>query len=205
MPYRSEIQIQCHCGNITLEFRSNQLPEELPLRRCLCSFCVAHGGIYTSDPNGEVEISFAKADEIHHYRNPHSVSEQNMNFTVCRICGTVPLATSEIEGKDYAVVAVNGRCSPQLLPGVVVDMDYDDETLAIRNERRKRSWISRSAAENPAWLRRDMSTRPVQPESLDKSTDLPTFSVCTGHTLPYVSPIPGFSATLLGSCRPVHA
>ena len=42
-----------------------------------------------------------------------------------------------------------------------------------------------------------MSTCPEQSESLDKSADLPTFSVCTGHTLPRVSPIPGFSATLL--------
>jgi len=38
----------CHCGNIAFELGWEPDPDEIPARACDCSFCVKHGGVWTS-------------------------------------------------------------------------------------------------------------------------------------------------------------
>ena len=135
------IQIQCHCGNIRLRFHTEQSPAELPQRRCLCGFCASHGAVYTSDRNGRVEIEVKDAKLVSRYRNPDSISAHTMFFLVCSVCGVPPIAVSEIDGKEYAVINIRRGCTPRIELDQVADMDFDSEALEPRLERRKATWI----------------------------------------------------------------
>lgn len=143
MTMQTELKVPCHCGNIQLTFRTNKRPEELPLRRCLCGFCSSHGSIYTSDSEGELVVEVERPDDTTQYRNPHSISAHTMFFLICRTCGGAPVAISEIDGREYAVVNVKGGSTPSLASNAVVDMDFDEEELEGRLARRKASWIGR--------------------------------------------------------------
>src|SRR5256886_17457977 len=41
---------KCHCGNIAFELEWEGDPPEIPTRACGCTFCVKHGGVWTSNP-----------------------------------------------------------------------------------------------------------------------------------------------------------
>ena len=45
---------KCHCGNIALELEWEGDPPEIPARACGCSFCVKHGGVWTSNPGSSL-------------------------------------------------------------------------------------------------------------------------------------------------------
>ena len=73
--------------------------------------------------------------------NPYAFGTKTARFHVCRQCGTVPLVTSRIEGRDYAVVNVNtfeGVKASLLRRGPV---SFDGEGEGDRLARRARSWI----------------------------------------------------------------
>lgn len=137
------IQTQCHCGNIQLALHTAKDPVELPLRRCLCSFCRSRGSIYTSDRDGELAIIVERIEDVSEYRNPHSISAHTMFFLVCRTCGAAPAAISELDGKDHAVLNVSGGTEPSLADNPVADLAQEGEDLAGRLDRRRRTWISR--------------------------------------------------------------
>ena len=46
----------CHCRNIsfTLQFPKSETP--IKVRACSCSFCVKHGGVYTSHPQAKLSM-----------------------------------------------------------------------------------------------------------------------------------------------------
>src|SRR6478672_1216540 len=50
------IQAKCHCGNIafTLDWEGDR--PEIPARACGCTFCVKHGGVWTSNPKGKLAV-----------------------------------------------------------------------------------------------------------------------------------------------------
>ena len=41
---------KCHCGNIAFSLEWPGESPEIPARACDCSFCVKHGGVWTSNP-----------------------------------------------------------------------------------------------------------------------------------------------------------
>ncbi len=47
---------KCHCGNISFSLAWEPDPAEIPARACSCSFCVKHGGVWTSNPRGALEV-----------------------------------------------------------------------------------------------------------------------------------------------------
>ena len=51
----------CHCGRLRVAFTTARAPTELPLRACQCTFCRRHGGLTTSDPEGEVVLTVSRA------------------------------------------------------------------------------------------------------------------------------------------------
>ena len=51
------IQGKCHCGNISFSLTWEPDPDEIPARACTCSFCVKHGGLWTSNPRGALEVA----------------------------------------------------------------------------------------------------------------------------------------------------
>jgi hypothetical protein len=127
---------RCHCGNIA--FALDWVGEEIPARACGCSFCVKHGGVWTSHPAAKLVVAVADEERVSKYR----FGSGTATFHVCSRCGAVPLVTSEIENCLYAVVNVNvlEGVDPTRFRRAVAD--FEGEDLATRLARRKRNWIA---------------------------------------------------------------
>jgi len=128
----------CHCGNISFELLWEPEPAEIPARACTCSFCVKHGGVWTSCPAGTLIVSVADPANVSRY----AFGTKTARFHVCTKCGVVPVVTSDIDGKNYAVVSVNALegVDRSLLKHAPTTFDLEDERSRLA--RRKRNWIS---------------------------------------------------------------
>jgi hypothetical protein len=128
----------CHCGNIKFKLHWRPEPSEIPARGCGCTFCVKHGGVWTSCPAGTLEVEVRDAGRHTRY----AFGTKTAAFHVCSGCGAVPVVTSEIGGKTYAVVSVNAvdDVDPALLRRAPVSFDGEDESARLA--RRARGWIA---------------------------------------------------------------
>lgn len=132
------IRGRCHCGNISFGLDWEPDPVEIPARSCDCTFCVKHGGTWTSYPAGKLEVAIEDAALVSRYE----FGTKTATFHVCARCGIVPVVTSELDGRTYAVVSVKAfeNVDPAMLrPGPV---SFDGEGVESRLARRKRNWIS---------------------------------------------------------------
>jgi hypothetical protein len=129
---------KCHCGNISFSLTWEPSPAEIPARACTCSFCTKHGGVWTSNPSGTLKVVVGDPSLVSRY----AFGTRTADFHVCVRCGIVPIATSRIDDRLYAVVSVNAfegvdpallRRSPSHLEG---------EETESRLARRKRTWIA---------------------------------------------------------------
>lgn len=129
----------CHCGNIAFRLDWEPEPAEIPARACTCTFCTRHGGVWTSCPTGSLEVRVRHPSCVSRY----SFGTRTAEFHVCAICGVVPVVTSRIGGKLYAVVNVNAfeNVDPARLKRAPATFDAEDE--ATRLARRARYWIPR--------------------------------------------------------------
>jgi hypothetical protein len=129
----------CHCGNTTFALDWLPEPSEIPARRCTCSFCVKHGGVWTSCPLGTLRVTVQDPTRVTRYE----FGTRTAQFHVCQTCGVVPWVSCEIDGHLYAVVCVN------TFHGVDVSLlkhspvNFEGESGATeRLSRRRRSWIA---------------------------------------------------------------
>ena len=127
----------CHCGNVRFTFHWPGEGQVIPTRKCGCSFCTKHGGVWTSHSDGRLEVSVADPSAVEPYR----FGTATVDFHVCRACGVVPYVTSAIEGGLYAVVNVN--CFENVDPADLEQSpaDFDGEAPGDRLTRRQRNWI----------------------------------------------------------------
>ena len=109
---------------------------DLPKRECGCSFCRRHGRISTSDPDGEIHVSFADAEQVTRYRFGHRTAD----FFVCRNCGSVPVVTSEVAGTTVGLVDVRMIENFAWSRDDVTAHDYEGEQSEDRLARRKNNW-----------------------------------------------------------------
>jgi hypothetical protein len=128
---------KCHCGNISFTLDWTPDPVEIPARACDCSFCVKHGGVWTSAPRGALKVVVKDSSLVSRY----AFGTRTAEFHVCTRCGIVPVVTSRIDGHLYAVVSVNAfeGVNPSLLKHAPAS--FDGEGTDSRLERRKRNWI----------------------------------------------------------------
>lgn len=128
----------CHCRNIRFVLDWQPQPDHIPARACTCSFCMKHGGVWTSCPGGSLDVAVQDPALVTHYRFATGTAD----FHVCSRCGVVPLVTGELDGRLYAVVNVNAfeDLDPGLLQRAPVSFEGEDE--AGRLERRRRNWIA---------------------------------------------------------------
>ncbi len=126
-----------HCGNISFDLEWEPDPVEIPARACGCTFCVKHGGVWTSTPGGKLKVVVENGSLVSRYQFGTKTAE----FLVCARCGAVPVATSSIDGQLFAVVSVNALegVSPSLLQRG--SSNFDGEETGSRLARRKRNWI----------------------------------------------------------------
>ena len=132
---------RCHCGNIAFTLSWEPDPMEIPARACDCSFCARHGGVWTSTPTGTLEVRVKEPSHVTRY----SFGTKTAQFHICSRCGIVPVVTSRIEGRLYAVVNVNAfeGVAPSLLR--TAPSSFDGESEETRLARRQRNWIANVA------------------------------------------------------------
>lgn len=128
----------CHCKNVSFTLDWHSEPTEIPARACTCSFCVKHGGVWTACPSGSLKIRVKEPSRVTRY----AFGTKTAHFHICTHCGVVPVVTSEVDGRLYAVVSVNALegVDPSLLRHGSATFDDEDETTRLA--RRKRNWIA---------------------------------------------------------------
>jgi len=136
---------KCHCGNISFTLSWDPEPQEIPARACTCSFCRKHGGVWTSCPTGALDIAVTQSALVSVY----AFGTKTADFHICAVCGIVPLVTSRIDGRIYAVVSVNAM--EDVAPALIrrAPATFDGEDAASRLARRKRHWIRRVRFADP--------------------------------------------------------
>jgi hypothetical protein len=129
---------KCHCGNIAFELDWPDDTPEIPARACDCSFCVKHGGVWTSNPRSRLAVDIR--DDA--YVSKYEFGTRTATFHVCTICGAVPLVTSDVAGHRYAVVNVNALedVDPSRLCRTA--SHFGGEEIESRLARRSRNWIA---------------------------------------------------------------
>ena len=139
------IRGQCHCGNVAFELEWDGAPPEIPARACGCSFCVKHGGVWTSSPRATLAVTVRKPEAVSKY----AFGTRTATFHVCACCGVVPLVTSEIDNHVYAVVNVNAleNVDPAWLRRAAAS--FEGEDVESRLARRKRNWIPKVRFADP--------------------------------------------------------
>ena len=128
----------CHCGNLCFTLEWRPAPTEIPARACGCSFCQKHGGVWTSCPQGVLEVRVRDPQQVQRY----AFGTRTADFHVCRSCGVVPVVTSEIAGHLYAVVSVNAMEGLDAALVRRAPASFEAESEAARLARRARNWIA---------------------------------------------------------------
>jgi hypothetical protein len=131
------IKGSCHCGHIAVELHWPGQPGELPARACSCSFCRKHGGVWTAHPGARLRVRIARPAQVSRY----AFGTATADFHVCTDCGVVPVATSEIAGRLYAVVNVHSFDDVPAAMLAPAPSNFDGEDAEARLARRQRNWI----------------------------------------------------------------
>lgn len=128
---------RCHCGNITFQLDWPADPPTIPARACTCAFCTRHGAAWTSHPQGVLTLREREPQQVSRY----AFATRTAAFHLCARCGVVPVATSGIDGRLYAVVNVNTfeNVDPARLQ--LAPVELGDEPEHVRLARRRRAWI----------------------------------------------------------------
>jgi len=128
----------CHCGNVSYALDWVGDASTINARRCGCTFCVKHGGVWTSNPAGSLAVRLAEAALVSRYSFETGTAE----FLVCARCGVPPVVTSLIDGRRYAVVNVNTFEGVDAARLVISPASFEGEQVGDRLARRATGWIS---------------------------------------------------------------
>jgi hypothetical protein len=127
----------CHCGNLSFTLAWDPDPVEIPARACDCTFCTRHGGVWTSKPDCTLAVTVREPSQISRY----AFGTRTAHFHICSRCGVVPVVTSRIGERLYAVVNVNTFENVDALLLRRAPAHFDGEDEAARLARRTRNWI----------------------------------------------------------------
>jgi hypothetical protein len=98
---------------------------------------VKHGGVWTSCPSGSLRVTVRRPERVSRYAFGTGTAE----FHVCTDCGIVPVVTSLIAGRLYAVVSVNAFDNVPTSQLQRSPASFDGESEGDRLARRQRNWI----------------------------------------------------------------
>jgi hypothetical protein len=129
---------KCHCENIAFVLDWPGIPSEIVARECSCSFCIKHGGVWTSNRDAKLSVTLQDAAFVSKY----VFGTETATFYVCSRCGAVPIVTSEIANHLYAVVNVNTFENFDIMHLRRQPISFDGEERPSRLARRQRNWIA---------------------------------------------------------------
>ena len=127
---------RCHCGAIGFEYRTDKPVEEWPVRACQCSFCLKHGGVYTSDPAGSARFVHRDPSAVARYR----FGQKTADFLFCGRCGGYLGAVTEEGGQALTVLNLRAFDPPPEGLPASQPMSYEGEATGERNARRSARW-----------------------------------------------------------------
>jgi hypothetical protein len=132
------IEGSCHCGNIAFTLTWEPDPAEIVGRTCDCTFCVKHGGVWTSNPKGALRVMLRDPAAVSKYAFATGTAE----FHICSRCGIVPVVTSTIDRHVYAVVSVNAFNNVERSIVRRAPVTFEGESMETRLARRTKGWIA---------------------------------------------------------------
>jgi hypothetical protein len=131
----------CNCGALGVRYLATAPSIAWAVRTCSCSFCQAHGAIYTSDPAGSLTFTAMNVDALQRYR----FGTRTLEFMLCRHCGVYLGARTDPDDGALGVVNVRAlRPMPTDLAAVTV-MNFAGETQATRQARHQTRWTPLAA------------------------------------------------------------
>ncbi|RWN32217.1 MAG: aldehyde-activating protein [Mesorhizobium sp.] len=125
----------CHCGNIRLEFSTELEPPQTEVRACQCSFCIRHGSRAVADPNGRLVISVKDQTQLQRYQ----FGLRTADYLICRQCGVYVAAIARDDAR--AIVIINALDDRERFNREPVRVDFDAESRAQRQARRRTHWM----------------------------------------------------------------
>jgi hypothetical protein len=78
-----EFRGSCHCGNVSLVYKTAHAPEKTVPRACQCAFCRKHNAAAVSDPEGDLAVTVKEKEKLARYRFGLNTAD----FLICRACG----------------------------------------------------------------------------------------------------------------------
>lgn len=131
--YRTTISGECHCGNLSFEFKTNNSRDKLLVRSCQCRFCKLHGAATARDPNGLASIAARVPEMVTLYR----FASNTADFILCSKCGVYIGAAVTVKGRAYATLNMNAS---DLGPMKITPIAHGEETNRLRVERRVKTF-----------------------------------------------------------------
>ncbi len=132
-----ELSGGCHCGAISLTYRTRVAPEDAKPRACQCSFCRKHNSSAITDPSGDLEISVRDATLLNRYR----FGLRTADFLVCGACGVYVAAF--MPGADDTTgfaTLMSSTLDARALYAEAAPVDFAGEDEAGRRQRRREQW-----------------------------------------------------------------
>ena len=126
----------CHCGALGYEFQTALPPSSWSVRACQCNFCRSHGGVYTSDPAGEVRVMHQEPQRASRYRFGHKTAD----FIFCGRCGGYLGAVTKIGGRTLMVINIHSLDPRPIGMPEAQPMSYEGESSNARDSRRAVRW-----------------------------------------------------------------
>ena len=125
----------CHCGNISVAYKTTISAKDAKPRSCQCSFCRKHATRAVSDPSGHVAITITDPTRLSRYQFSTKATE----FLVCSTCGVYVSAYMPDGDRAYANVMANALHERDAFgPGVATDLNSENEVS--KRERRRQIW-----------------------------------------------------------------
>ncbi len=127
----------CHCGNISVVYKTEIAPEDAVPRACQCAFCRKHNTSAISDPAGNLTIRVSDADNLSRYQFGLKAAD----FIICKVCGVyvaafMPDPDDENGFATLMSVTLDERARyPQAEPTSYAGEDEDG-----RRQRRREKW-----------------------------------------------------------------
>ncbi len=99
-------------------------------------YCLPYAATYVSDAHAALEVRVKDLRVLY----AHRFGTNTADFMHCAICNTLVFVRSEIDRRVYSLVSAAALREFEQLR-VSVAMDYDDEDLPDRLQRRSQRWI----------------------------------------------------------------
>lgn len=138
----------CHCGANGVELLTAREPEAFEVRSCQCRFCLVHGALSVSDPQGELTFRANVRGATIGYRFGLKLAD----FLLCGRCGAYLGAYMPGGDKDgergFGVINLNVLAERARF-GPARAMTYEGETIQQRLARRRARWTPARRIEVP--------------------------------------------------------